>query len=454
MQSNKHGKLEKGRVTEISNDSNQTQNLIEQYLEGGQIPWSSGYKPYRMGLLQEVLRNEELLQTFWEGESLPENYGFGIDERIVEYPWVLSRLGQNQGRLLDAGSVLNYSYLLDLPQLETKSITIMTLDPEHLEKRNNVSYLYGDLRDILIRDNVFDYIVCISTLEHIGLDNTVFYTNEAKYKETKPQDYRKVMSELQRVLAPGGRLLLTVPFGLPQNFGWMQQIDSSGLIEIAKAFGAQPINTTFFQYLPQGWIISDEQACSECEYFNVHSTSEPASDRAAAARAVACLEFVKDLDTLNSDHGYLLDLFEDSQGEEGKSVESTLSSSRAIKRLTACLKNSERDFLQERQRNAILAEKLHNKDVKLAQLQAQIYQLERESQAQLREIYKRDGKVAELQTQISRLEQKSQTRLEEIHKRDARLLQLQAKVESLKKELRLSIGDKILRKIKRFGLGK
>ena len=86
MQSNKHGKLEKGSVTEISSDSNQTQNLIEQYLEGGQIPWSSGYKPYRMRLLQEVLRNEELLQTFWEGESLPENYGFGIDERIVEYP--------------------------------------------------------------------------------------------------------------------------------------------------------------------------------------------------------------------------------------------------------------------------------------------------------------------------------------------------------------------------------
>jgi SAM-dependent methyltransferase len=275
---------------------NETDRLIQQYIAGDRIPWSPGYKPYRMQLLQKVVGDEALLQVFREGKPLPKNYGFRIDERIVEYPWVLARLDCHSGRLLDAGSTLNYPYLLNLPQLETKSIAIVTLAPENVEKRANVSYLYGDLRETILRDNVFDWIVCISTLEHIGLDNTILYTNETKYKETSLDDYQKVMSELRRVLRSGGRLLLTVPFGIAQNFGWMQQFDSSGLVDIANAFGAEPSNMTFFQYLADGWILSDREACSQCEYYNIHSTPEPASDRAAAARAVACLEFVKDLE--------------------------------------------------------------------------------------------------------------------------------------------------------------
>lgn len=268
-------------------------DLIQEYIKKGKIPWSPGYKQYRWQLLQEVMRDEKLLETFRVGAPLPENYGFGIDERIVEYPWMLSRLNSSECLLLDAGSTLNYTCILNLQQLTTKSIIIMTLAPEHLEKRNNVSYLYGDLRDILIRDNTFRYIVCISTLEHIGMDNTVFYTSEKKYQETNLEAYKPVMNELRRVLEPGGCLLLTVPYGKPENFGWMQQFDGMGLRKIVESFGNEPVNTTFFQYLPQGWVISDELACKECEYYNVHSNSEPASDRAAAARAVACMEFKK-----------------------------------------------------------------------------------------------------------------------------------------------------------------
>ena len=280
--------------SDLQKPANETNRLIQQYIAGDRIPWSPGYKPYRMQLLKKVVSDEALLEIFRKGKPLPENYGLGIDERIVEYPWVLARLDCSLGRLLDAGSTLNYPYLLNLPQLETKSIAILTLAPENVEKRTNVSYLYGDLRETILRDNIFDWVVCISTLEHIGLDNTIFYTKETKYQETSLDDYQKVMSELRRVLRRGGRLLLTVPFGIAQNFGWMQQFDSSGLVDIAKAFGAEPSHSTFFQYLSDGWILSNQEACSECEYYNIHSTPEPASDRAAAARAVACLEFVKD----------------------------------------------------------------------------------------------------------------------------------------------------------------
>lgn len=240
-----------------------------------------------------MVRDAELLQIFKRGENLPREHGLGVDERVVEYPWVLSRLDIAPRRLLDAGSTLNYPYLLDLPQLSGKEIVIMTLAPEHLEKRANVSYLFGDLRDTLFKDDAFDIIVCISTLEHIGLDNTRLYTGDKSYSESSPNDYLNAVMELRRVLKPGGRLLVTVPFGRYRNFGWMQQFDKKCVGEMISTFGREPVSAAFFQYLPEGWILSNADACAGSEYFDVHSAAAPAFDLAAAARAVACLEFTK-----------------------------------------------------------------------------------------------------------------------------------------------------------------
>ena len=266
---------------------------IRAYLAGGRVAWSEGYKPYRADLLRQVVQNEALLGRLRDGHPLPDSYGRGIDERVVEYPWVLSRLDGDPGRLLDAGSTLNQAYLLDLPRLANKAIVVVTLAPEHFERRANVSYLFGDLRDLILGDAVFDTVVCISTLEHVGLDNTRLYTADERFREGRSDDYRQVLAELRRVLVPGGRLLLTVPFGRAENLGWMQQFDAAGLDTIADAFGSPPAATTFFRYAPEGWVLADAEACADCAYFDVHSAPSPAQDGAAAARAVACLELVK-----------------------------------------------------------------------------------------------------------------------------------------------------------------
>jgi len=268
-------------------------SAIQSYLKAGRIPWSPGYKQYRHKLLQEAVRDPALLALFRDRSLLPEAYGFGVDERIVEYPWVLSRLTTAPETLLDAGSTLNYPYLLDLPQFQKKTVVIYTLAPESQEKRANVSYMYGDLRETLFRDAVFQSIVCISTLEHVGLDNTMLYTTDVRFQEAQPTEYRKVMAELQRLLAPGGVLLLTVPFGKKANFGWMQQFALEDLDDIATAFGGPPHEKTFIRYSAQGWRLATPEECATCEYFNVHTASEPAPDRAAAARAIACLAFRK-----------------------------------------------------------------------------------------------------------------------------------------------------------------
>ena len=148
----------------------------------------------------------------------------------------------------------------------------------------------------------------------------------------------------------------------------------------------------------------------------------------------------KVLDAFNSHAGYLLDVLGYSEIEQGKSAESTAFNSEDIKRLRACIENSERDFLQERQINA-------KKEAQISSLEAQISRLEQESKARLKEIYTLLDKLEFLKKdsldKLEFLEKDSQARLKEIHKRDEEITRLQ-------QELSLSIGDKILRKIKKI----
>src|SRR5262245_51409774 len=85
---------------------------------GGGRPGVGGYYDVRkLKRIKATLSNPELLVRFAKMEKLPEGYGIGIDERCIEYPWLISRLGLAEGRLLDAGSTLNHAFLLDLPEI-------------------------------------------------------------------------------------------------------------------------------------------------------------------------------------------------------------------------------------------------------------------------------------------------------------------------------------------------
>lgn len=255
----------------------------------GRCPWSFGYIAYKRKRISQVINVEG-----FDSHSLPRGYGFRLDERIVEYPWFLSRLPDGSGTLLDAGSILNYDFLLKHPRLASKRIFISTLAPEaECFWRYGVSYVYEDLRDSCFRDESFDWVASLSTVEHIGMDNTMLYTADAGKRESDKFAYLQAAAEFRRLLKAGGTLYLSVPFGKHEDHGWFQIFDAGMVDRLIETFAPTRVTETHFRYTESGWVPSDRAASRDGTYFDIHKRKKYDADFAAASRAVACLELVK-----------------------------------------------------------------------------------------------------------------------------------------------------------------
>jgi hypothetical protein len=109
------------------------------------------------------------------------------------------------------------------------------------------------------------------------------------------------VKELRRVLKTGGSLFISFPFGRYENHGWFQQFDADLVDTLVGAFAPSRSHEVIFQYHPDGWQVSNREACRACEFFDVHDSkySDPNSmieyppDYPAGERALACLELVK-----------------------------------------------------------------------------------------------------------------------------------------------------------------
>lgn len=262
---------------------------IAYYQAAGRRPWSRGYFTFKFEYIKKVLNNPEIMNKFRNGEGLPDGYGYALDERSIEYPWALSRISQEPGgNLLDAGSTFNYKQIIEFPGLKNKRITIINLNPESdCFWQKEVSYVFGDIREMPFREDYFDCINCISTLEHVGMDNTI-HTKKQKDKEENVFDFEKAVLELKRVLKKGGKIFITVPFGRYQNFNHFQQFDQARVKRILEAFKPQSQRIDYYKYENKGWNISDEESCKDVEY-----SKNPDEGSVAAAKSVVCLELTK-----------------------------------------------------------------------------------------------------------------------------------------------------------------
>ena len=300
------------RLTALKSNIRKTRRkrAILSYMDSERRPWSVGYTEYKEEFIQKAIEDPAFNRDIREGKQLPEGYGYRLDERCLEIPWVLANLGTQSGRLLDAGSSLNFEYILKSAAISKLKTTIITLAPEEFSFPNlGVSYVYDDLRNLPFKDDWFDNICCISTIEHVGMDNSL-YTGDKEnegivrdndHHSKKTRGLKQGISELKRILKPGGILYISFPFGKYEDHEFFQQFDAELIDVLINTFEPSKHKETIFRYDPSGWVLSDREGCKECRYFNVHtskyfdpnSTIEYPSDYTAGVRAVALLELKK-----------------------------------------------------------------------------------------------------------------------------------------------------------------
>jgi SAM-dependent methyltransferase len=183
----------------------------------------------------------------------------GMTERAVEIPWTLSRYA-GEHRVLDVGSTnavapyLDYLTALSIPELHG-----VDLSPASIK---GIVMTQADVREMPYEDSYFDLITCVSTLEHIGRDNSSYRIESG----LETHGDVKTMLEFQRVLKTGGQLLVTVPFGTLRYYDWFKQYDLNAWHELVGQTALQPLELAFFAYGPSGWSACDPEQLVAADY--------------------------------------------------------------------------------------------------------------------------------------------------------------------------------------------
>lgn len=250
-------------------------------------PWTAEYQARHRGFVERVLDDAQLISRFRRAERLPRRYGIGFDERVIEYPWLLAQ--RPGGHVLDLGSTLNHEHVLRrfLPQLDELHVVTLAPEPQTFPELG-VVYSYADARDLPYPDRSFDTVVVASTLEHVGMDTTRYGAAAARSDDPQ-RELDRALAEVVRVLAPEGRLLVTLPYGRPEDHGWFRQFGRADVARIIGAGDWRAETTTVYRYSKDGWQLSDLVEAAGERYWDHHQDPVVPSDRAAAARAVACL---------------------------------------------------------------------------------------------------------------------------------------------------------------------
>ena len=196
----------------------------------------------------------------------------GTDERVVEIPWVLSRL-RTSGRVLEVGyAFAETAYLGGLLRagVELVGADLATRDVEGMET------VEADVRNLPFPERSFDQVLLVSTLEHVGADNTVYGLGA----ESDPTARLEALQELGRVLRRDGSLLVTVPLGEPGDHGWFRQEDESGWTQLFARADLFVEEVETYELQPEGW-----RAVTAFRPEGVHY-----GERGPAASAVLCAD--------------------------------------------------------------------------------------------------------------------------------------------------------------------
>ena len=215
---------------------------------------------------------ERLIEQLLAGDGPLERIGQGLSERVVEVPWVVRSLPRAPSRVLDVGTAFAPVVYKRVLARQPQTVEVVDLAEASIPGlRSHVA----DIRSLPFADGEFGAATCISTLEHIGMENTHYNIESGGRGDVD------ALRELGRVAR---RILVTVPAGSDQNLGWLRQYSPSTFRLRVREAGLEAMRLEVFAHEQEtGWQRASEDTIGDRHF----------GHGVYAAAAVICAELAK-----------------------------------------------------------------------------------------------------------------------------------------------------------------
>ncbi len=196
--------------------------------------------------------------------------GNAYDDRMIEYPYFAAWLMRREKGLdiLDVGCVLNHRLVGNFLLERCNRVWFCNPSVEYkLFIRNPVFYHVATLERSFPCGEQFQLVTCLSTIEHIGYDNSHYgFYDPPQYHKPQIEPLLDSLAKLAQLIAKGGSILISVPFGdrealvHPATFKVASQVfDYSAVLQGQKVLQEEGVDCELeaFVATDNGWNSAD-----------------------------------------------------------------------------------------------------------------------------------------------------------------------------------------------------
>lgn len=217
--------------------------------------------------------------------------------KLVEIPYLDQEMSEPNKKVLIVGERIGNEGIVETIYAKTKNITctdIMDIkSPSILEdiikECPTVTFQKNDF--LFFDESVqFDYIVCINVLEHFGMNfnkKPMFSGPEVLEDDVIRWNYdMKALTKMIKLLAPTGKIIITVPCGPPVMSGDTNPESSTPFLrrydllritkvkELVSKLNCKVVETFFYSQNFENWLTADIEI-SDPVHFSIHNPFSP-----------------------------------------------------------------------------------------------------------------------------------------------------------------------------------